>query len=305
MKLIKRIAIYAAVLVTGALMTVSCRRLPIHEPFSSYYLVLEGDYKGLHINPTVPGMYEAVFYDIYTHEEVGQSYLGTEGGYIYGLRPGKTYEMIVYSFDSGNTQVSDLRSFPTALASTGGSSSTYMSSYNAPDHLMVARDTALTLPFLYDSFETEYLYAYPKSVCDTWCIIVTGIKGLQYATSMEFFVSGQSKSNNIGPNEPSTREMTINFPAKLDMVNNRIYTPFCTFGKIPGKVSELRLVITDGNEKTIVCKADVTGQFDDPENTGHWIILDFSGTEIEEKKDGGFTPVVDPWGGNEFFYDLS
>ena len=302
MRTMKNTAVCIAAAVLLAMSLASCRREPIHEPFSSYFLVLEGDYKALHINPPVPGMYEAVFYDRNTHAQVGQSYLGTDGGYIYDLAPG-TYEMIVYSFDSGNTEVSSLNGFTSALASTERYKEADTLSYNAPDHLMVARDTAFTIPFLYDRFETEYLYAYPKTVCDTWCVVVNGIKGLSNAVSMDFYITGQSRSNNIGPNKRSEKEMTIHFPASIDYEGNRIYTPFCTFGKLPDHVSNLRLVIKDPNQQTIICRAEVTDQFDDPENTGHWIILNFD-VEIDPRKDGGMVPDVNEWGENVFEYDI-
>lgn len=303
MRIMKSMRAWALVLGLVSLSLASCRREPIHEPFSSYFLVLEGDYKAMHINPSVPGMYEAVFYDKETHAQVGQSYLGTNGGYIYDLAPG-TYEMIVYSFDSGNTEVSGLNGFTSALASTERFKDADTLSFNAPDHLMVARDLEFTLPFLYDQSDTEYLYAYPKTICDTWCVIVEGIKGLKNAVSMDFYVTGQSRSNNIGPDKRSSSEMTIHFPASIDYTNDRIYTPFCTFGKLPDHVSKLRLVITDANQQTTICRADVTDQFDDPENKDHFIRLRFD-VEIEPRKDGGMVPDVNEWNDNVYDYDIS
>ncbi|MBQ0024921.1 MAG: DUF5119 domain-containing protein [Bacteroidales bacterium] len=299
---IKSLLFSTAILSLTAVLSVSCHRLPIHEPFSSYYLVLDPDFSAIHIKPSNPGMYEAVFYDKETHKEIGQSYLGSYGGYIYDLTPG-TYEMIVYGFDSGNTVVSGMKGFNDALANTERYKDADTLSYNAPDHLMVARDTNFIIPFMYDRDEPVYLYEYPSTIMDTWCIIITGIKGLNNAVSMDFYITGQSKSNNFGPNIPSEKEMTIHFPASVDNQNNRIYTPFCTFGKLPDHVSKLRLVIKDPNQQTITVYADITDQFDDPENVGHWIILDFD-LEIDAKKDGGMMPDVNEWNDNVFEYNI-
>lgn len=302
MKGMKEMAACAAVAALVALSLASCRREPIHEPFSSYYLVLEGEYKALHINPAVPGMYEAVFYNKDTHSEVARSYLGSAGGYIYDLAPG-TYEMMVYGLDSGNTVVSGQSTFNGATATTDRYKDADTLSYNAPDHLLVARDLEFTIPFMYDTSETEYLYAYPKTICDTWCVVVYGIKGLGNASSMDFYITGQSRSNSIGPDRRSDSEMTIHFPATVDYAGNRIYTPFCTFGKLPDHVSNLRLVIRDSNQRAIVCRADITDQFDDPENTNHLIVLKFD-VEIDPRKDAGMIPDVDEWNDNYYDYDI-
>lgn len=292
----------AAALSVAAFTMTSCHRLPIHEPYSNYYLVLEPNFDALHIKPSAPGMYEAVFYDKTTHREVGQSYLGANGGYIYDMAPGD-YELIVYSFDSGNTNVSGMNNFYDALANTERYKDGDTLSYNAPDHLMVARDLDFNIPLVYDTDEPVYLYAYPKTIVDTWCIVITGIRGLRNAVSMDFYITGQSRSNNIGPNEISEKETTIHFPASVDYKNDRIYTPFCTFGKLPDHVSNLRLVITDPNQQTIIARADITDQFDDPENLGHWIILNFD-FEIDARKDGGMMPDVNEWNDNVFDYDI-
>ena len=291
-----------AALSLAVVLSASCHRLPICEPFSNYYLVLEPDFSAIHVKPSSPGMYEAVFYDKQTHKEVGQSYLGSNGGYIYDLAPG-AYDLIVYGFDSGNTVVSGMKGFYDALASTERYKDADTLSYNAPDHLMVARDTNFVIPLMYDRDEPVYFYEYPHTIMDTWCIVINGIRGLGNAVSMDIYVTGQSRSNNFGPGVLSDKETTIHVPAAADLQNSRIYTPFCTFGKLPGHASRLRLVIRDPNQKTFILYADVTDQFDDPENDGHWIVLNFD-LEIEAKKDGGMMPDVNQWNDNTFVYDI-
>lgn len=281
---------------------VSCRREPIHEPFSSYYLRLNNSYEALHITPSRPGMFEAVFYDRETHEEVGQSYLGTNGGYLYDIAPG-TYEMIVYQFDGGNTELTGFRRYCDAKAYTSPWPDGDTVAYNAPDHLLADRDTAFTIPFLYDTDETYYLDAYPSTVTDTWCVVIDGIKGLRNAASMDMYVSGQSRSTLVASLTDSKEEMNIHVPVQVDYENDCIRTPFCTFGKLAGRKSRLRLVITDQNQQTYVCRAEITDQFDDPENTGHWIYLHFDIT-IEPKKSGGMMPVVNEWEENVYDFDL-
>ena len=293
---------YAAILLASVTALGSCKREPLHEPFSNYYLQLEPSFEAIHIKPKSPTMYEAVFYDKITHKEAGQSYLGANGGYIYDVAPG-IYELLVYSFDSGNTTVSGLREYTGALASTERYKEGDTLSYNAPDHLLVASDPNFEIPFIVDRKEPEILYAYPKTIMDTWCVVIDGIEGLENAVSMDIYITGQSASNNFGTNTLSTTARTIHFPAAVDTHEDLIYTPFCTFGKLPDRRSMLRLVIQDPNQRTFICYGDVTPQFDDPENTGHWLRLHFD-LKIEPKKDGGMQPVVEPWNDNVFTYDI-
>lgn len=293
---------YAAILFASVTALGSCKREPLHEPFSNYYLQLVPDFSAIHIKPSEPRMYEAVFYDKMTHREVGQCYLGSGGGYIYDLAPG-TYELLVYSFDSGNTEVSGLGGFNDAEATTERYGGGDIFSYNAPDHLMVARDENFEIPFLYDRDEAEVLYAYPKTIMDTWCVVVDGIEGLENAVSIDFYVSGQSATGMFGQGKISPVARTIHFPGAISAEGDKLYTPFCTIGKLPNMKSGLQLVITDPNQQTVVCQADVTDQFDDPENTGHWIYLHFD-IKIDPKKDGGMQPVVEPWNDNVFTYDI-
>lgn len=221
----KSFAYSAIILVVAAGASFSCKREPLHEPFSDYYLQLENDYSAIHIKPRTPGMYEAVFYDKVTHKEVGQSYLGTNGGYLYGI-PAGTYELIVYSFDSGNTTVSGLRDFTTALATTERYKDGDTLSYNAPDHLMVASDPDFEIPYFYDKDEPEILYAYPKTIMDTWCVVIDGIKGLKNAGAMDIYIDGQSASNNFGTNTLSMTTRTIHFPARINVEGDKMYSPF-------------------------------------------------------------------------------
>lgn len=301
-KTIISIAYSAALIIAIALTSTSCKREPLHEPFSNYYLVIEGDYKDLHIDPVVPSMYEAVFYDKDNHTEVGQSYLGPNGGYIYDLAPG-TYEMIVYSFQTSNSKIFGLKSYQEAIASTERYMDGDTLSYDAPDHVMVARDGNFEIPLLFDRDEPEYLYAYPKSLAQSWGLIITGIKGLKNAVAIDVYITGQAATRTLASQELSKDVHTIHFPGQIDMVKDIIHTPFCTFGHIPGKHCTLRLVIEDPNQQKIICHADVTNQFEDPENTGRWIKANFD-IEIEPKKDGGMQPTVHNWEENEYIYDL-
>lgn len=299
---ITSLAYSAILLVAAALASDSCKREPIHEPFSNYYLVLEGDYKDLHIDPAVPSMYEAVFYDPVTHNEVGQSYLGTNGGYIYDL-PAGTYEMIVYSLNSGTTKITGLKRYLDGHAYTDRYTESDTLSYYSPDHLMVARDPQFEIPFLYDRDDVEYIYAYPKSIAKSWCVVIDGIKNLTNAAAIDIYITGQSSSKVLSTEELSDNVNTIHFSGKIDKEKNVIYTPFCTFGKLAGKHSTLRLAIKDPNNRTIVCHADVTDQFEDPQNTDRYIRAHFE-IEIDPKKDGGMMPDVEEWGENVYYYDI-
>lgn len=301
-KTMKSIAYSAALILALALLAASCKREPLHEPFSNYYLKLEPDFNVQHIKPRVPGMYEAIFYDKDTHKEIAQSYLGSYGGYIYDLAPG-TYELVVYSFDSGNTKVSGVGTYPGGLASVERYAEGDTLSYNAPDHLMVARDPEFTIPMLYDREDVEYLYAYPKTIAQTWCVVIDGIKGLKNAATIDIYFTGHARSKHLASEELDNKATTIHVPGTINSDGDKIYTPFCTFGKFPDQNSILRLVIMDQNQRKYVCYADVTCQFDNPENTGHWIYAKFD-IEIDPKKDGGMMPDVTEWGENVFDYDI-
>ena len=84
-----------------------------------------------------------------------------------------------------------------------------------------------------------------------------------------------------------------------DVQNQRLYTIFNTFGKLPGEENKifLDITVTDSGGGQYRYVYDVTDQFDDPDNIDNQLIIDGEIIDIPkaEHGGGGFQPSVDEW----------
>lgn len=293
MRRLNRIITAAAAVLTICL-SASCRREPLHELRSSYYLDLDISLESLYKQPQMPSTVTAVFYDHETGEMAFQEFVSGKGGYLYGVTPG-TYDILLYSLGTTFTHVEDISRMDEAYAHTNRISPEYNLKYE-PDHLLVGTLYNQVIPALVEFDDTFVIHAHMETIVDTWKLIVRKIKGLRNATSIGIMIDGLVDSKKLASRIYSDTEMNMYFAGVIDNEYRLIETPFCIFGKLPGEVSELNLQISvigdDGASYKL--KTDVTDQFNDPDNTQHLIIVDFD-IEIKAKEGGGFQPVVDKW----------
>jgi len=295
MKRIPNNIILVAVSIALALLAqTSCRREPLHEPKSAYYLKPEISLNSLYKQPAMPDFVTAIFYDHKTGEKAFQEYINATGGYLYGVTPG-TYDVLLYSLGTTYTHVDSLGRIDQAYAYTNQISEGYELKYE-PDHLLVGTIYNQQIPALIEKDSTFYIKANMETLLDTWKLEVHKIKGLKNATSIGIMIDGLVDSKKLATGLISDREMKMYFAGVIDNEYKLIETPFCIFGKLPGTVSKLQLQISvigdDGASYKL--NTDITDQFNDPTNTQHIIKVDFD-IEIKAKEGGGFQPVVDQW----------
>jgi len=283
--------------------TVSCRREPLHELLSNYYLEPEISLEALHKTPAMPSIVTAIFYDHETGEKAFQEYVNATGGYLYGVIPG-VYDVLLYSIGTTYTHVDSLSRMESAYAYTNLISGNYNLKYE-PDHLLVGTLHNLTVPALIENDDTFVIKAPMATVVDTWRLIVNKITGLKNATSIGIAISGLVDSRKLATETYSDKEMNMYFSGVIDNEYKTINTPFCIFGKLAGAVSELVLQISVIGDDGVsyVLKTDVTDQFNDPDNTRQIITVDFE-VEIKAKEGSGFQPVVDEWEDIISYFDL-
>lgn len=285
---------YILILIAALLALASCRREPLHEPISNYYLSLDISLEALHKKPAMPSIVTAIFYDHKTGEKAFQEYVNVPGGYLYGVTPG-TYDILLYNLGTTYTHVDSLSRIDQAYAYTNQISSGYELKYE-PDHLLVGSLFNQEIPALIESDSTYVIKASMETLLDTWKLEVHKIKGLKNATSIGIMIDGLVDSKKLASGLMSEREMKMYFAGVIDNEYKLIETPFCIFGKLPGAVSKLDLQISvlgdDGASYKL--NTDITKQFNDPDNVQHIISVDFD-IEIKAKEGGGFKPTVDNW----------
>ena len=143
------------------------------------------------------------------------------------------------------------------------------------------------------------IYTTAISILDTYSLEVLNIKGAENIQKVEAFVTGQIMSNYFGRPERNYSPATVHVEMTPDVQNQRLYTIFNTFGKLPGEENKifLDITVTDSGGGQYRYVYDVTDQFDDPDNIYNQLIIDGEIIDIPkaEHGGGGFQPSVDEW----------
>ena len=232
--------------------------------------------------------------------------VGADGGHIYQA-PG-TYNMLVYSFGTEWTQIRGEGNINTLEAFTSDITATKSRALRSftraedeeepqgpiiytPDHLLVAHERVEIPPFSEEE-RVITLTANAKTVVETYGFQLTNISGIEYISSVEAFVTNQSRSTFFGRGEKSTEPATIYFPIEVNPSDGYIHTSFNTFGKLPGESrSYLHIMIKNTEGEEVKISVDITDQF---EKEDHEIIIDDE-IDIPAPEGGGIAPTVDPW----------
>ena len=339
-------------IVTLSIMTVSCDFRPLVEPGNTHYVrvyldehilnTTEGFYNPEHVKPTYkrPEIMRVTLGDKSTGRVVAERYLRNHGndarghyydGYII-CDPGE-WSLLAWIFDTEATQVSDptdqhlSKAYTNRIAShlmagissrlnktkTGGNSAPEKIVYE-PDHLFVARDPEVSIPYSadIDKLRTpggDYFTA--STIVEAWYIQVN-VKGLEYVSSALGLVTGLAGSKTLfeaglDSDDPVTDyfEMTAR-KAPEGSDTGVIYATFNTFGRIPDTSSGLEVTFDFQTNygKALSARIDITEEFRKEDAVKHrWIILDKT-IEIPkgESGGGGFSPGVNDW--NDINTDL-
>lgn len=234
------------------------------------------------------------------------------GGSI-SIVPG-TYRLILYSFGTESTVISNYESFDNSIAYTNPIPDVVVSKllskgaslmqdiYYQPDHLLVARSHEENIPW---HSGTHTIHAKATSVVESYYLQIK-IDGLEYVSSAQAVLSGMAQSAHL-----STGTMDSDKPSAIyiplvksqDKGEDVICNVFNTFGHIPGSTNELQVTFNirtiDG--RTVERTFDISNLFDTEECIQHhWLLLEEHIT-IDPPENpttgssGGYDPVVKDW----------
>ena len=303
----RKLALFALVLV-GIL--TSCTRRPLTT--ADYTVIVNIEIEKDIVNYVVerdPSLMRCVFYDSETGAFVTQAFLPAHGGQV-SLMPSRTYNILVYNFDTEATWIENENwfgeiyastslipdSFKTKLKTRGSKTDEEQIVYD-PDHLFVARKQDVFIPSRAVEAPTVVINMDAVTVVETWIVEVKTVTGVENIGTMASVVTGLAEFNKIGLNQRSTDYVSVYFDNHTIDENGTLTAKFNTFGRNPesGVAQVLSLVFTDVSGKGYVYDFDVSSQF--PGNKEQIIRIV---TEIHIPKpipsgDGGFAPVVDEW----------
>lgn len=277
----------------------SCKRLPLYDMVDNVEVRFDFDLSendpAMHKKPAMPSLMKVIFYDPQTHDRVNEMYCNAGGGKVAGLMPGK-YDMVAFNYDTEITEVSGEEFFTTIKAYTSSvrmDTNTLGTVIREPDHLVAGRIQSLEIPYLTEEDATYVIRTQCTTIMDSYTLQVDSLKGLENITSVDVYLTGHSGCNHFGLDERSGEPVSLHIPCGVDLQNQRLFTKFNTFGKIPGIGGKaiLHILVTGAGGRTYDFSDDITEQYQNP---AHEIKLWFKG-EIKPREQSGFDPSVGDW----------
>ena len=274
-----------------------------------------------------PSLMRCIFYDSESGAFITQAFLPPTGGDV-SLIPARSYDVLVYNFDTESTWIEDENWFGNIYASTSLIPDSFRTKLRSrstktdeesivydPDHLFVANSDELIIPYS-ETVDTLRAtdgkpYFYAESIVKSYYLQVR-VRGAQYISSAVSLLEGMSGSINLQNRELNLdRPVTVYFEMISDKATERtsdeeaiIYTTFGIFGRIEEMVSMLEVTFDFMTTYGVPFSAtlDISADFETPEAINNqWLLLDDIITIPEPPPStggggsGGFTPSVDQW----------
>lgn len=288
----------------------SCKRRPLTT--ADYTVIVNIEIEKEIVNYVMdkdPSLMRCIFYDHETGAFVTQAFLPPTGGQV-SVMPSRTYDILVYNFDTESTWIEDENWFHKIYASTSVIPDSFKSKLRSraskadkeeivydPDHLFVARKENVFIPSRAVEAPAVVIDMYAETVVETWLLDVRIVSGKENIGSMAAVITGLAEYNMIAYDERSKEYVSVYFDNPVIDDEGTLTAKFNTFGQHPesGTKQILSLVFTDVAGKGHVFDFDVSNQF--PNNPEQIIRIR---TEIDIPKpmtsgDGGFVPKVDEW----------
>ena len=252
------------------------------------------------VHGKLPEHIQVQFYEAGTHTLANDEFLNTYGGMM-NVEPG-FYDVLIYSLGTKATLVEGTtlsgKYATTDITFRSYEIGTYRSVIAEPDHLYLARFENVEIPPVVDDIHTiTTLDTTAVSILETWTFEWLNVDGMEYIAECELFITSQEGRSFLWGDRNGNQPGALKISPYPDFTGKRMYSIFNTFGRYKDyreKVSAvLRVKNTAGNE--YLFDFDVTDQFDDPDNTGHNIVVALHITIPDDGGAGGFEPVVDPW----------
>lgn len=309
----RRIVIIALML-AGIL--VSCQRRPLLT--ADYAVILN-----IEINKDVhnyevekdPSIMRCVFYDNESGAFVSQAFLPPTGGQV-SLVPDRTYDVLVYNFDTESTWLKEENWFHKIYASTSLIPDSYKTKLRSrttdtdskvdeeniaydPDHLFVGRINDVFVPARSVEAPVLVLETKAETVVESWLLDVTEVTGVENVGSIVGVVTGLVEHNKIGLGEKSAEFVSVYFDTPVIDENGRVTARFNTFGYNPasGMDQILTLVFTDIAGNNHHFDFDISDEFHNDDGDQH-IVIETEEVHIPTPMtsgSGGFVPKVDEW----------
>lgn len=256
-----------------------------------------------------PSLMRCIFYDSESGAFVTQAFLPPTGGEV-SLIPSRTYDVLVYSFDTESTWLEDENWFHKIFASTSVIPDSFRTKLRSrstktdeekivydPDHLFVGRLHDVFIPSRSVEAPAVVLDIRCETVVESWVIELKTVTGVKNIGSMAGVITSLSESNRIGNNIRSDEFVSVYFDNQVIDEDGLLTAKFNTFGRHDGITEPqiVSLVFTDIAGKGHVYNIDVSDQMiDNPEQ----IIRIETEIDIPEPMtsgSGGFVPKVDEW----------
>ena len=302
----------------------ACKRIPLYDPRSDVYLKLDirlatdvrlsadidyDSYPELQekVLGRRPESVRVCFYDTGTHELVAEDLLPAEGGFI--DVPAGTYDLMVYSLGSEATRVSDTGTRAGAYAFTGGAGSkvrtragdgegpgTEYPVIYEPDHLFAGCIPGVVIPVHADIDRTVGLECEMTTLLETYTFEVRFVEGAERIREADVYITGQTPGKYLWDRRFPNKACALRFRSQVDAGKGHLFSVCNTFGKLPGVRNDvyLNVLATSQDGGRYQWTFDVTDQFDNPDNTGHEIIVE-ERIVVPESGAGGFLPTVGDW----------
>lgn len=292
---ITRIAVMSAILIG----LTSCHRDTVYDPVSQSKIQFEIEDGVMYDAPSSIDLIHILFYDPVSGKKVDETYTPLSGGYIYPYHQGKTYDIIAYAMGSAKTNVTYVNSIDLLTAESTTIDYSVDKVNTAPSHLFLACRQGVTIPHRSVMDEEWVLNLRLKSICEEWKIVVSGVKGLQYTSAIEFTINNQVDEvllKDIIQN--GTCKLNIRANKGSNIIGDRIEASFQTFGMRRDATITLQTRLTAEDGQIHVLKKDITSQVTDPSNSKHLILVDFD-TTLSPYVQGGLDPRAEEWDDNK------
>ena len=288
----------------------SCQRRPLETADFTVRVNIEIDDNIVNYQmPSLPNLMRCIFYDAENGNFVTQAFLPPTGGEV-ELISDRTYDVLVYNFDTEATIIGMENKFDEICAFTSGIPDAFRTKLRSratkdgiedivydPAHLYVGRVKGVYVPVRSVDSPLIEIDVKCSTVVETWLVDVNKIQGRQYIGSVAAVVTGLSESNRIATGTRSTEYVSVYFDV-INIDENGILTAkFNTFGYNPDSNTKqvLSLVFTDTGGKGHIFDVDVSDQFvDNPEQIIR-VVTEIDIPEPEKSEGGGFQPEVDEW----------
>lgn len=288
-------------LLAMSLVFLSCTRDPIYDEVSRYHICFSIDSDVLYCRGKQPELIQVIFYDPVSGKKIDEAYMGPEGGYLYSFTPG-AYDIVAVSMGSSRTELTFTKDFNLLTAQTKTIQSSPVKVIAAPDHMYAGVMAGTVIPFLSEADPPFELTIPMKSVCDSWKIKVTGVKGVEYSAGITAYVFNQTQEIYLKDNRPSGN-CAIRAEGRAVQDEGVFEIPFCTFGMSDTGTIRIRVDIEALDRKVHSMEFDVTSQILDVSNREHLITVDFP-TELSPMIQGGLDPSADKWDEHHEFVDI-